>query len=101
MKNADLPAMPLSGDAYQDFADYDGTISKSYNPECQGLTKREMFAMHAPQCPEWFIDEFRARGDVELIYNTATGSHDKLSLKQRKQIWIEWRYAYADIMLED
>ncbi|MGB3727346.1 MAG: hypothetical protein WA981_16460 [Glaciecola sp.] len=49
MKNSDLPAMPLSGDAYQDFAHYDGTPKTSYNPECQGLTKREMFAMHAMQ----------------------------------------------------
>ena len=47
MKNADFPAMPLSGDAYQDFAGYDGTKNTGYNPECQGLTKREMFAMHA------------------------------------------------------
>lgn len=49
MKNADFPAMPLSGDAYQDFAGYDGTKNTGYNPECQGLTKREMFAMHAMQ----------------------------------------------------
>ena len=45
IKNGDMPAMPLSGDAYTDFADhcYKGG---SYNPECQGLTKREMMAMH-------------------------------------------------------
>ena len=48
MKNADMPAMPLSGDAYIDFAGYEEGKS-SYNPECQGLTKREMFAMHAMQ----------------------------------------------------
>jgi hypothetical protein len=47
MKNANTPAMPLSGDAYNDFAAFDGTNKSSYNPECQGLTKREMFAMHA------------------------------------------------------
>lgn len=49
MKNADMPAMPLSGDAYRDFANYDETSGTSYNPECQGMTKREMFAMHAMQ----------------------------------------------------
>ena len=49
MNNGDLPAMPLSGDAYQDFAAYDGTKDTSYNPECQGLTKREQFAMAAMQ----------------------------------------------------
>ncbi|MBR9878652.1 MAG: hypothetical protein GYB17_03960 [Gammaproteobacteria bacterium] len=49
MKNADMPAMPLSGDAYGDFAAYDGTSQTSYNPECQGLTKREHFAAMAMQ----------------------------------------------------
>jgi len=44
MKNSDMPAMPLTGEAYQDFAGYDGTRRTSYNPECQGLTKREYFA---------------------------------------------------------
>lgn len=45
MKNGDMPAMALTGDAYTDFVDhcYRGG---SYNPECQGLTKREMMAMH-------------------------------------------------------
>lgn len=46
MNNSNNPAMPLSGDAYQDFASYDGAKNTSYNPECQGLTKREMMAMH-------------------------------------------------------
>lgn len=49
MKNGDMPANPLSGDAYQDFAGYDGTKNTSYNPECQGLTKREHFAVMAMQ----------------------------------------------------
>lgn len=48
MKNSDMPAMPLSGDAYNDFAGY-VPGKTSFNPECQGLTKREMFAMHAMQ----------------------------------------------------
>ena len=49
VKNGDMPAMPLSGDAYQDFAGYDGTSKTGYNPECQGLTKREQFAAMAMQ----------------------------------------------------
>jgi len=48
MKNSDMPAMPLSGDAYNDFAGY-VPGKTSFNPECQGLTKREMIAMHAMQ----------------------------------------------------
>ena len=47
--NGNMPASPLSGDAYQDFAGYDGTTKTSYNPECQGLTKREHFAAMAMQ----------------------------------------------------
>lgn len=45
MNNKDMPAMPLTGDAYQDFAAYDETNKTSYNPECQGLTKREQAAI--------------------------------------------------------
>lgn len=48
MRNSDMPAMPLSGDAYNDFAGY-VPGKTSFNPECQGLTKREMFAMYAVQ----------------------------------------------------
>ena len=50
MNNADLPAMPQeslievkNGMGY-------GTKKVSY----AGLTKREMFALHAPKCPEWY-----------------------------------------------
>jgi len=48
MKNADMPANPLSGNAYDDF---ESAVNRNggYNPECQGLTKREAFAMAAMQ----------------------------------------------------
>ena len=50
MDNADMPAAPLTGDAYTDFSHYDETnIFTSYNPQCQGLTKREHFAGLAMQ----------------------------------------------------
>ena len=50
MKNGDFPAIPLSGDAYTDFAAYLEAKDKyGYNPECQGLTKREHFAGLAMQ----------------------------------------------------
>lgn len=45
MKNGDMPAQALSGDANYDFT----LKGAGYNPECQGLTKREMFAMAAMQ----------------------------------------------------
>lgn len=78
MKNSDFPAMPLSGDAYQDFAGYDGTKNTGYNPECQGLTKREMFALHAPKCPDWYD----SNQDDQIRY-------------------IKWPAFYADCVLEE
>lgn len=39
--NGDMPAMPLTGNSYEDFL---GTTKQA-----QGLTKRETFAMHAMQ----------------------------------------------------
>ena len=45
IKNADMPAMPLTGDAYTDLSNYDGTRNTSCNPECLGLTKREHAAI--------------------------------------------------------
>lgn len=51
MKNADMPAMPIELNGFGQFA-----------PEAYtGLTKREMFAMHAMQglagegAPEWLV----------------------------------------------
>lgn len=49
MNNGDMPAQALSGDTYSDFTHYLNTKGASYNPECQGLTKREEFAMAAMQ----------------------------------------------------
>jgi hypothetical protein len=48
INNGDYPANPLTGDAYIDFSDAIN-MKGSYNPECQGLTKREAFAMAAMQ----------------------------------------------------
>ena len=44
----DMPAMPLAGDAYTDYAGYLNS-GMGYEPECQGLTIREQFAMAAMQ----------------------------------------------------
>lgn len=91
MNNAALPAMPLSGDAYQDFAAYDGTKNTSYNPECQGLTKREMFAMHAMQ---GLLSN--SGGVVQSNSMSGTGfcNSDEKFLAQ-------WSIACADALLEE
>jgi|TARA_R110000803_G_scaffold34063_1_gene74525 hypothetical protein len=64
MNNGNNPANPLTGDAYIDFSVYDETKGgeSSYNPECQGLTKREAFAMAAMQG--------LIASDIENIYTT-------------------------------
>tara|TARA_R110000803_G_scaffold95395_5_gene163390 strand:- start:3281 stop:3562 length:282 start_codon:yes stop_codon:yes gene_type:complete len=50
MDNGNNPAHPLTGEAYTNFASYDESNQlTSYDPQCQGLTKREAFAMAAMQ----------------------------------------------------
>lgn len=49
MNNADTPANPLSGDAYTNFSVACYHPNSSYDPQCQGLTKREHFAGLAMQ----------------------------------------------------
>lgn len=44
MKNADMPAMPVDGDFW-----FDSTKPELGTESYHGLTKREMFAMHAMQ----------------------------------------------------
>jgi len=58
-----------------------------YAPEAHlGLTKREMFAMNAPEMPNWFVTkELGTR-----IYQSELG---KLEFK--------WRWHYADMMLQE
>lgn len=70
-----------------------------------GLTKREMFAMNAPEIPEQFIDDFiyndgnyRLGGQVEVCGHNRVANLDKLEVMRMLK---EWRYAYADLMLDD
>lgn len=91
MKNADLPAMPI----------IDDEISTHEKEIHLGLTKREMFAMHAPQCPSWFAREFK-RNNKELVFqNTGTGYKDKLSDKGCEKLFFAWRSYYAEQMLQE
>lgn len=79
MKNKDLPAMPLTGEAYIDLAGYlnRGT---GLDPECLGMTKREMFAKDLA-CA--YLSGISARG-IDLSYGGLA----------RKAI------AYADALLD-
>lgn len=96
IKNADTPAMPIIL-GYDTNKHNRTVVNDCYN----SLTKREMFAMNAPDMPIWFVDEFRLRDGTNLLYNPVSGHNDKLSLGDRKALWIEWRYAYADLMLSE
>ena len=128
MKNKDLPAMPLTGDAYTDLA---GHLNKGqgFEPECLGLTKREYFAAHAPDMHEWYRIQNRSQilnpedvlSDAELAdykeyqgdnygyeryeegeaasarYSEEWFKHD---CKESMRVFTEWRWHYADMMLE-
>lgn len=94
MKNKDYPAMPLTGDAYQDFAGYKPDINdSSYNPECQGLTKREYFAAHSPEMPhEW---------EARYVQNSKYPDNIDCRINSRCIALVAWRRLYADMMLEE
>ena len=78
MKNADMPAMPVNNFLKE------GDLAVSTN-EFQGLTKREMFAMHAMQ-------GLLSDGSYADLYNTAD--------EWRKNI-TEASVEFADVLLEE
>lgn len=66
-----------------------------------GLTKREMFTMNAPSCPEWFVLKFKSNNADKLLYNPSTGCTDKLTIAGREQCYFAWRCYYADMALSE
>lgn len=98
MKNADMPAMPM---ALETMVNEHGTVA--VNDAYEGLTKREMFAMHAPCVEPDFEKEFAAKNDLDkdLVALFKGGNCYKLTLKGKMAAAKEWRYAYADLMLEE
>lgn len=99
--NKDMPAMPLSGDAYQDFAGYDGTRKTSYNPECQGLTKLEVFMKDAPAMPVWFETKFISDTDLNggCDYSMPCGDSFSISLEGAEAAFMAWPMHYAKALL--
>ena len=88
MKNADLPAMPNPVEVLYDTINND---SAGYGKASIGLTKREMFAMHAMQ---GLLSN--SGGVVQSNSNSGTGfcNSDEQSLAQ-------WSIACADALLEE
>ena len=71
-------------------------VSQDHNndlcePAAWGLSKLEIFAMHAPEIPEWFVDE--------KINNMGKG--DYYFFKHDQKIIFEWRRYYAEKMIEE
>lgn len=100
ISNKNMPAMPQHVSINDS-----GDCETSDRAGGEGLTKREMFAMNAPDIPNWFIDEwiyndgnYRLGGGHELVGNNRGANLDTTEMMK---ITKEWRYAYADLMLEE
>tara|TARA_Y100001960_G_scaffold331531_1_gene428818 strand:+ start:1777 stop:2097 length:321 start_codon:yes stop_codon:yes gene_type:complete len=106
MKNANRPAMP------QPMVDHEGevytTFDSSYGKQ-SGLTKREMFAMHAPDMPDWFCDKWFSDNEDQYVPEYCEKGNVVAGLKRTRLVSFEgtmkmmkdWRYAYADMMLSE
>ena len=78
MKNADLPAMPLSNEMSSDLDNAIGN-PKSYGaPTATGLTKREAFAMAAMQGLSANIGDYNSTGWERSISRDAVIIADAL-----------------------
>ncbi|MCG9699669.1 hypothetical protein L1D19_05920 [Vibrio natriegens] len=97
MKNADMPAMPQT---ITDSNDGSGLVGSHMEDEWQGLTKREYFALHAPECPGWFRDLWVEEPENESFSIESSGEVI-ISFAGELRIERDWRYKFADLMLED
>ncbi len=99
MKNADMPAMPLTGDTYLDLKG--GALAEGKYEDGMGLTKREMFAKDAPEIPREFYWEFFHKYNSCDVSGFISQDEPCLTAKGILAANKEWRYAYADLMLGD
>lgn len=86
MKNGDLPATPIQ------HMDFMHLKEKHY---CNGLTKREMFAMNAPEAPSWFKNYLYIN---DLHYRQAEKSD---AAGSESYLFFAWRTYYADALLAE
>ncbi len=101
MENKNEPAMPIELNGYGQYAPH----------VHMGLTKREMFAMNAPECPDWFKAKFEKENPDAFVeekgYMDTYGEEEifhlsvKLTDDAQMKLIKEWCYAYADLMLEE
>lgn len=107
MKNKDMPAIPCRYKHYiteEERSEYPhGMAPEFYEEIASGLTKRETFAMNAPEVPASFLVEFfnehnySESGNKEYV----STNYPELSGLGFMAANKAWRYAYADMMLED
>jgi hypothetical protein len=107
MNNADMPAMPLTGDAYTDIngtANCQGSIQDG-----MGLTKREHFAVLAPDAmPQWFFSVWSEADDnknKDYIWHRKgiLDIPDQRGLTEKGEvaIYFAWRTFYANGLLTE
>lgn len=96
MKNSDMPAMPVTLTHTKD-----GGLTKT--DKYEGLTKREVFAKDAPCIDPLFAMDFAKlnQSDKSLVVVYKTNNIYQLTTKGSMQLIKAWRYAYADLMLEE
>jgi hypothetical protein len=88
IKNADMPAMPLTDEQIDNF----GSVSSS---EFCGLTKRETFVINAPAMPSWFDIKFSI-GEIDDSIDIEMDETDLSELA-----FMAWPVYYADALLAE
>lgn len=71
-------------------------VSQDHNndlcePAAWRLSKLEIFAMHAPEIPYWFVDKRKNEEHDNYFY----------CLEFDKNLFFEWRRYYAEQMIEE
>lgn len=88
MKNADLPAMPISAELGAQWLAGTHTFS--------GLTKREYFMAHAPEPPEWFEPVMSEQKPTEAFSDPAA---NRWLVEYKRQRYLQWPGVWADAIL--
>ena len=95
MNNKDMPAMPLTGNIYEDF---NGTTEQG-----RGLTKLEHFAGLAPIMPGWFETKFVSNpslnGGIDCMNFNKTESWTTEEAKEL--MFMAWPVYYAKALLAE
>ncbi|OHX38910.1 hypothetical protein BB048_10215 [Vibrio parahaemolyticus] len=97
MKNADIPVMPMVDEFGMPFNSLPKELCTT------GLTKREYFALHAPEVPSWFKEAWGATPENERFISPIPQTKKRLRISNEGMAKLErdWRYKFADLMLDE